>query len=111
MAQDIQSLVSEFASRIDELVRTDVERRVREILDGVLVGGKGARGKAGRISLAGAPKKKSAPSPGRQLQGQYIGALRSLKGQARARVKATAKRDGVEAALKLAQKLRPAAKA
>jgi hypothetical protein len=38
----------------------------------------------------------------RKLQGQYLGALRSLKGSDRAKVKAVAKEKGVGAAVKLA---------
>jgi hypothetical protein len=44
-------------------------------------------------------------SKGRRLQGQYIGRLRNLKGRNRLRVKAVARKKGVEAAIKLADKL------
>lgn len=53
-----------------------------------------------------AAKKTGPVNPVRQLQGQYIGLLRTLAGQARQRVRATAKRDGVAAAVKLAKQLR-----
>jgi hypothetical protein len=42
----------------------------------------------------------------RKLQGQYLGALKSLRGENRAKVKRTAKEKGVAAAVKLALSLR-----
>jgi len=42
----------------------------------------------------------------RKLQGQYLGALKSLKGANRAKVKRSAKEKGVAAAVKLALSLR-----
>jgi hypothetical protein len=41
----------------------------------------------------------------RKVQGQYLGALRSLTGDARKKVKALAQSEGVERALKLARSL------
>ena len=42
----------------------------------------------------------------RKLQGQYLGALKSLKGANRAKVKRTAKEKGVAEAVKLALSLK-----
>jgi hypothetical protein len=42
----------------------------------------------------------------RKLQGQYLGALKSLTGAARAKVKATAKNKSVAEAVKLALSLK-----
>jgi len=46
------------------------------------------------------------PSPGRQLQGRYIGLLRNLSKRDQARVKAARQKKGVEAAFKAALTLR-----
>lgn len=105
MSTNIQSLVSEFASQIEAVVQQSVEERVREVLDGAF-GGAGKRGRkagvAGRVSKPASAKVQRS----RKLQGQYLGALKSLKGAERARVKATAKNDGVAAAVALAKKLK-----
>ena len=56
------------------------------------------------------PKKVKKATPkvarARKLQGQYLGALKSLKGADRARVKRTAAEKGVAEAVKLAQSLK-----
>ena len=39
------------------------------------------------------------------MQGQYMGRLRKLKGPDKAKVKAAAKKDGVKAAVKLADQI------
>ena len=66
-----------------------------------------------KASLGAAPRKKVRATPkvlkARKLQGQYMGALRTLTGGARARVKAVAKDKGVSEALRLAQSLKKAA--
>ena len=66
-----------------------------------------------RASGGAAPRRKVRATPkvlkARKLQGQYMGALRTLTGGARARVKAVAKDKGVSEALKLAQSLKKAA--
>jgi hypothetical protein len=69
-----------------------------------------------KIGVQRALMLKGRPAPGpkpvaravsarRRLQGQYMGTLRGLTGEARQRVKATAKEKGVAEALKLAQSL------
>jgi hypothetical protein len=56
------------------------------------------------------PKKAKKATPkvarARKLQGQYLGALKSLKGADRARVKETAAEKGVAEAVKLARSLK-----
>ena len=56
------------------------------------------------------PKKAKKATPkvarARKLQGQYLGALKSLKGEDRAKVKQTAAEKGVAEAVKLAQSLK-----
>jgi hypothetical protein len=49
-----------------------------------------------------APKITAAVKRARKLQGQYLGALKSLTGADRAKVKAVAKEKGVAAAVKMA---------
>jgi hypothetical protein len=66
-----------------------------------------ARG-AGPVPASAKPIRKGPPSPARRLQGKYLGALRSLKGEARARVKAVANEKSVAEALKLALSLKKA---
>jgi hypothetical protein len=60
------------------------------------------------------PKKAKKATPkvarARKLQGQYLGALKSLKGADRAKVKKTAAAKGVAEAVKLAQTLKKAEK-
>lgn len=61
------------------------------------------------LGVAGVAKdKKSSPKVARvrKLQGQYMGALRSLKGAARAKVKQIAKDKGVAEAVRVARSLR-----
>ena len=61
-------------------------------------------------AMPATPKKAKKATPkvarARKLQGQYLGALKSLKGADRARVKKTAAEKGVAEAVKLAQSLK-----
>jgi hypothetical protein len=91
---DLRSLVEEFASRLEALIRQDMLARVGASL------GTGARPHA----RAGATSGAAAAS--RRLQGRYIGALRSLKGDDRRRVQELARSRGAGAALKLAERIR-----
>jgi hypothetical protein len=61
----------------------------------------GARGAA-----AGNGRPDRPVSPGRQLQGRYIGLLRNLNKKDQARVKMTRQKKGVDAAIKAALSLR-----
>jgi hypothetical protein len=64
----------------------------------------------GPQAAAAKPKRRFTMTPkaraARKLQGQYLGVLRTLLGEARRRVKALAKSKSVAEAVKLAQKLR-----
>jgi hypothetical protein len=64
----------------------------------------------GPRATAPKPKRKFTMTPkaraARKLQGQYLGALRTLLGEARRRVKALAKSKSVAEAVKLARKLK-----
>jgi len=69
------------------------------------------KAKAGAAPVAKVAKRKAAkPSPklarARKLQGQYLGALKSLNAADKAKVKAVAKDKGVADALKLAKSLK-----
>jgi hypothetical protein len=72
---------------------------------------KGKRTTAVDVKPAAAKNTKKATSKAaraRKLQGQYMGALRSLKGADRAKVKAVAKQKGVATAVKLALRMKRA---
>jgi hypothetical protein len=90
MAKDqIEQLIADFAASLSQLM----EQRVRKA---------GGGNKVGAVAAGRSNRK---PSPGRQLQGQYIGRLRKLKGSKRAQVQRLAQTKGVAAAVKLADKL------
>jgi hypothetical protein len=68
---------------------------------------KGAPATAARPTTAKKVRKASPKvARARKLQGQYLGALKSLTGADRAKVKATAKENGVAEAVKLALTLK-----
>jgi hypothetical protein len=94
--KDVQSLITQFVSELESLVR---EWSLQRALAGLGLAAAPADSRPGRINRA--------VSPARRLQGRYIGLLRSLRGQARQRVRTTAKRDGVAAAVKLIERLSP----
>ena len=68
-----------------------------------------------RAARAKRPKRKftvtARARAARKRQGQYLGALKKLKGVSRARVKAVARKEGVAKAIELARKLAKAAPA
>ena len=91
---DIQTLISRFVSELETLVReTSLARAL------------GSLGAAGIRTDSRADRINRVASPARRLQGRYLGLLRTLRGQARQRVRAVAKRDGVAAAIKLVERL------
>jgi hypothetical protein len=92
--RDLRSLVENFASQLELLIRRELLARVGIAL------------RTGPRSPAGTRTATGAPSVGRRLQGRYIGALRSLKGDNRRRVQMLARTKGVAAALKLADRIR-----
>ncbi len=83
-----RALRSELAGHVRKL-----ERSVKRLNEQV--------SRIGRIGLPG-----RRPSKGRQLQGRYMGLLRSLTKKDQARVKSIRKNRGVEAAIRETQRLR-----
>jgi hypothetical protein len=97
LSSDLRALVQAFATRLEQEVRADIRVSAAAMLDG----------RASQSAKRGrrAPTK-SALARGRRLQGKYLGHLRALRGRDRQRVKKVARRDGVAAAIALAQRLR-----
>jgi hypothetical protein len=62
--------------------------------------------RSGRAGIGVAGRVDRPPSPGRQLQGRYIGLLRNLSKRDQAKVKAARQKKGVETAIKTALSLR-----
>jgi len=105
----VQALVESFAVRVQAHAESAVESRVRQVLASLLTPGRPIPGpKRSRLLSAEAARAplSAKAARGRRLQGQYLGALRSLRGAARERVKRTARAEGVAAAVKLAASLR-----
>ena len=111
---NILALVQAFARQIAAAVEAAAVARVQAALAGAF--GTPAKHRPGRppksAAVAAPParnrKKKASPKVvrARKLQGQYLGALKSLAGADRAKVKAVAKAKGVPAAVKLAASLK-----
>jgi hypothetical protein len=93
-SSDIRSLIDEFISQLDALIQQEV-----------LTIAAGAFGGGPRTAVGGR-RPSTAATARRRLQGRYLGTLRGLKGDARRRVQAVARKDGVPSALKLADRLR-----
>jgi len=118
---NITIMVETFAFQITAAVEASVADRIQAAIAGAF-GARPARGMgrptkavAGVARVAAKPSavkrtKKMTPklARARKLQGQYMGALKSLKGAERARVKAVAKDKGVAEAVKLAQGMKKA---
>lgn len=94
----LKEIVAEFATTLELLIQTQVAELARE--RAVL-----AIQSVFKQAPDGGLLRRRAPSPGRQLQGRYIGRLRKLKGEGRARVQRVARKDGIAAAIELADKL------
>jgi hypothetical protein len=92
----LPALLQDFVVRLEEVIESDLRARVL-----------GALGVAKTRKSAVAGRARAAVvAPARRLQGQYIGLLRSLTGRVRQRVQATARKDGVRSALRLARQLK-----
>lgn len=117
--RQIAQLLAEFADRIQKLVESharpawpdDVRERVLAALG---VGAKRGPGRPKGLTKAASPKKKRKPQSAAQrkankLQGQYLGNIRLLSAAAKAKVKAVRVKDGVEAAIRMAQGMKKAA--
>ena len=96
VASEVRALIQAFAARLESEVRAEITAHAMATIG--IEAPKSSRPSG--TSLAGVQRS-------RRLQGQYLGHLRALRGQARARVQRTAQRDGVAAAVKLARRLRP----
>jgi hypothetical protein len=112
---DISAIVQNFVAQITAAVEASAVARVQAALAGAL-GTSVKRGPGRPPKSAAAParptvaKKMKKASPkvvrARKLQGQYLGALKSLTGADRAKVKAVAKTKSVAQAVKLALTLK-----
>ncbi len=96
VSRAIRSELSGDLRRLDRQVGKLTDR-LTTLSRAVVRSGRGAAGN-GRMDRP--------PSPGRQLQGRYIGLLRNLSKRDQAKVKAARKKKGVEAAIKAALTLR-----
>jgi hypothetical protein len=112
---NILALVQAFARDVTAAVEATALARVQAALAAAF--GTAARRRSGRppkqpTAVVAAPptkrRKKASPKVvrARKLQGQYLGALKSLAGGDRAKVKAVAKDKGVSEAVKLALTLK-----
>ncbi len=113
LVPSISALVEDLTRRIIAITESGVAERARAALVAALQGSPGrgpARGKQAHASVAKparrAPKATAKLARARKLQGQYLGALRSLGQADRAKVRALAKTKGVAAAVKLAVSLK-----
>jgi hypothetical protein len=97
----LRGLLLQFAERIADQCRRDIAAEAMSALGSSPSGPRGARQVRARRSAR--PK---VVSSARHLQGQYLGHLRALRGEARRRVQTLARRDGVAAAVELARRLR-----
>jgi hypothetical protein len=109
ISSEIQALIGNFTSQLMDAVTAQTGRRIQGIVAAALAGtaapaiiGKGI----GVHSVSQKRQLSDKTTAARKLQGRYIGALRSLRPAARARVKKVAREQGVAAAVKLAQSLR-----
>jgi hypothetical protein len=112
---NIAVLVAAFARQITAIVEATMTKRMQAAL-ATAFGTPAKRGPGRPPKQFAAParpmaskrKKKASPKVAwaRKLQGQYLGALKSLTGSARAKVKAMAKEKGVAEAVKLALGIR-----
>jgi hypothetical protein len=116
---NITAIVETFVGQITTAVEASMADRIQAAFAGVF-GAPQKRGPgrppkqavAGVASAAVSQKKTRTATPNairaRKLQGQYLGALKSLKGADRAKVKAVAKEKGVAAAVKVAKGMKKA---
>jgi hypothetical protein len=114
----IEALVSDFTNKLTAAIQADVQSRLQAALS-TLSGSLGSEKKRGRgrppkaittevasVSKAAAPKAAKKPISAKRAatmarQGKYMAMLRQLSGGKLAKVRAVAKKDGVDAALAL----------
>jgi hypothetical protein len=107
---NITAIVADFVAQVTAVVEASAIARVQAVFAGAFgipaKRGPGRPPKSAAVAPSPARKmKKASPkvARARKLQGQYLGALKSLTGAARAKVKAVAKAKGVAVAVKLAK--------
>jgi aconitase B len=112
-SSEVQALISTFTAQLMDVVTAQTGRRIQVIVAAALGSGASSTiATAGKVRGAGVrpvsqPHRLSdKATAARKLQGRYIGALRSLRPAARARVKKMASKAGVAAAVKLALTLK-----
>ena len=110
-SSEIQTLIGNFTAQLMGAVTAQTTRRIQAIVAAALAGS-AAPATIGKAQSTGVhpvtqPRRLSnKATAARKLQGRYIGALRSLRPAARARVKKMASKEGVAAAVKLALSLK-----
>ena len=112
LVPSISALVEDLTRRIIAITESGVAERARAALAAALDGSprrgpaRGKQGHAPAPAVRRVPKATAKLARARKLQGQYLGALRSLGQAERAKVRALAKAKGVAAAVKLAVSLK-----
>ena len=109
----VRKLVEEFVENLNGIVMAQAREHAQAAVANALGGSAGSVMRRGPGRPPGSGRKPGRPparttaklSKARQLQGQYLGSLRRLRGADRARVKKVARDQGVAEAVKLAAKL------
>jgi hypothetical protein len=109
----LQKLVDEFVDSLNAIIMAQAREHARVVVASALGSTDGGAVRRGPGRPPGSGAKTARPpvrataklSKARQLQGQYLGSLRRLRGAERARVKKVAREEGVAEAVKLAAKL------
>jgi hypothetical protein len=110
-SSEIQALIGNFTSQLMDAVTAQTGQRIQGIVAAALAGS-AAPAPVRKMQSTGLhpvsqPRRLSGKATAvRKLQGKYIGALRSLRPAARARVKKVAREQGVAAAVRLALTLK-----
>jgi hypothetical protein len=113
----IEALVSDFTNKLTAAIQADMQNRLQAAISGTFVSekkrgpGRPAKAKVVASADSAAPKSASAKGPKKPIsakraatmarQGKYMALLRQLSGGKLAKVRALAKKDGVDAALVL----------
>jgi len=110
-SSEIQALISTFTAQLMDAVTAQTGRRIQGIVATALASSAapttiGKAQGAGVRPVAQPHRLSDRATAARKLQGRYIGALRSLRPAARARVKKLAATAGVATAVKLALTLK-----
>ena len=113
---ELEAIIRDFTSRVVTAAHVQVGERVLSVVAAALTESRAApetkrpASKSTSATVAiGTPRKRVLSAKGlavQKLQGKYLGALRGLRPGARARVKKVAHKQGVAAAVRLAQSLK-----